>query len=1145
MADPTSQPLIESAMKRLQAGLWTILTLSCLWQTPALAGNRVTVSSGNWSSPATWHPTGVPASDESVRIRTGHAVSMDMPATVLQVTVENGGELILGNLQTLTVTSALEVDGQLNMSGGNIQVPAATPFILGSGAEFTWDPGDNSVAGASLFVNGIEQFDPASTLIIRKWYNYNQVPLGAVVSGNFGNLVLNSIQGNVLMEWNQDNQFEAHPVLGTLTVDHGWVVLDKSGSISHTVLGGIQLLNANSFLDFHGGTHPGTLKVETGQITNLGGHLNGIYNGNGNIELHITGNLQNYGNIVLVYNSGVAGTGDGNAAIKVDGQYFQSKGDFRGVFNITSLDAGTVDMQFGAFNLSGGVFIGHYACHQGTGVNRFAVKGNFSISCQSALDKFRVSGLTSLAGTYNTAGTAIDIEGSMLLSGHDLAEVTTSGSIGSETITIGGDAVLAGCAFSANMGSHRTTIDFNGNVQFNGGRHFLSRTPGHALITVHGDLTLSGGHLSLKGNSGSGSLVINGGYKQTGGIHHLHDNQTYTSTDTVTWVLHGPFHHHGGTINFDNHPNTKNNNRIVFKGKSCYLEDNGIIMQASGFGTIVYAAPGVLTYQRPGNSHLINRIRQVIAPGCTLDVQTGNLQISSSPHHAQTDMLIINGQSALKMGTHKIVSNFVNNYSGLIVHDHGRLSTQNPNGLYNGTDQACINATGNMSWFLGRKSVIEYNGTDNQVLTGLYPGANADHNKYGILEINFQGTPDLEKVTVDGPSVHVRTQLVMINGELSLNNSPIAVESGKTSAIKRVNGYIKADFNDASNKGFVHWMNMTTGIHVFPFGYDSEHFLPFVFTPVSGMGKTVSVTTRATGPDNLPLPGSFGSLQSIMRDGSNIAVSSVIDRWYEVNAPGYVADISLCYRGVENTTADSLKYAPFGVQAWNGYGWTRSFGSAFTVRNGVGTISLDNVSQFGHWILSTRTEKAAASDFIEFTAVLAHDAVLVRWTVHSAAQALRYIIERSADNRIFSPIRIVDPQPSATEFIAYSDEDPTPLSGRSYYRVRQENFDGSSYLSSSERIDYNPEIDQNLQILTLAPNPFTEEFAITYYALSAGNGLITLTDHGGRLVDQWPVNMTEGLNTYKYRQKQNLQPGIYVLTLTAGRSMISRKIIKT
>src|SRR6185436_3366393 len=118
----------------------------------------------------------------------GHIITVSTNQTIHSVIINIGGTLTWTTNNTLSITGNLTVNGTVAMNGGNISLTnSGLQFTLGSNSLFTWDPGDNSAAGATLFTNGVETFSPTSTLIMKKWFDY-LTPLTNYVTGNFGNL---------------------------------------------------------------------------------------------------------------------------------------------------------------------------------------------------------------------------------------------------------------------------------------------------------------------------------------------------------------------------------------------------------------------------------------------------------------------------------------------------------------------------------------------------------------------------------------------------------------------------------------------------------------------------------------------------------------------------------------------------------------------------------------------------------------------------------------------------------------------------------------------------------------------------------------------------------------------------------------------
>lgn len=1115
------------------------------------AAVKNSLSSGNWSSPSMWFPPGIPQTGDQVIIKSGHVITLDIDAEINSLTIQFDGEFKLSTGKTITLNNEIVVNGKMSMNDGDINLNIPALFILGANSVFTWEPATNTPAGATLFTNGIEHFDTTSSLIIKKWYNYGNVPLGLVVTGNFGNVTLNTISGSLLYEWNQNNQFELHKILGTLTVEQGWIVFDKSGSISNTTIGNINLATVNAYLDFHNGNHNGSFIVNTNHITNIGGDLHGIYNGNGNITLKVSGNFTNKGNVVLIYNTGVQNVANGNATLMVNGDYSQSSGDFRTIFNLTTFNAGIADVTFNNLSLTGGIMMGQYACHTSGDLSNFKVNGNLSINFSKATDKFRINGLTSLSGTFNNSKTNLVVTGNLIIAGTQAAEFTSSGSIGAESVSVGGNILISGCTNNFNMGSHQCTFNTSGGVIITGGTTSLSKTPGIVSAVISGNFNQSAGIFSIKGNTGNAEVNVNGNFTLTGGTTFLHSNMNTASINSVNLILKEKFTHTGGVINYDDNNSSTASNNIFIKGGEFIIGGNGSITRAGAgaatvFGMMNFSRQGIINFKRTSNTHTIQQVKQTVFNGCTVEVVSGNLQVSSHTISA-TDYMKISAGGTLRMGLAKIISNSLSAHSGVKVENTGKLATQNSNGLYNNADNACISATGNMNYYLAPNSIIEYYGNDSQLLTGIGNGfaTNNDH-KYGILEINFNGTPDSENVFPDASNVYIRTSLKLINGELNLNNNTIVIESGNAGAIVKYNGYVKSETFAAENRSFIKWMNLDTSTHVFPFGANSTGYIPFTFTPVSGIGGTISVATRPTGPDNLPFPSgsSLPPVTNLRRNGIDIAVSSVIDRWYDIIAPGFKANVTVTYQGSENTIADSLADSPLAIQAWNGSNWTNSSGEGMNVKRGIGTIHVNNATVFNHWIISTLSEHLISNDILVFDAFIKDKSIQLDWTITNTSPIQYFTIERSTDDIIYEEISSVSVSATNGEDGKYSVLDLSPLKGTSYYRIKQVNIDGKIYYSAVETINFFENLTSYFTIISVFPNPFSNHFTVSFQVPEASIIELYLTNSSGQIITTERITAQKNIANYEYYEKQNLRSGIYVLTLKYGDAVISKKLYK-
>lgn len=910
------------------------------------AATKKSAGSGNFSNPAIWVPAGVPAQNDSVIIMEGHQMTLADDVQVNALLVEKGAHLTVSSNFNITISGSITVNGTTEIENGNINLLNPAPFTIGQGGMFIWNPANNTASGATIFTNGIENFHPESHLIIRKWYSYTQVPLGKVITGNFGNLTLTTLDNGLLFEWDQDNYFEEHRITGTLTIDQAWIVLDKSGRISQTEIGAIHLSNINSYLDLHQGEHTETIKLTTGSITNIGGTFNGLVNGNGHVDLTVTGDYINLGKSTLILNNGVQGTGNGNVRLKVNGKFRQTLGDFRGIFNITSKSSGTTDMEFGKLEVYGGIFMAQYNCHISGDVSKIKINGDLDIQLNHANNIFRGIGLTTLSGTYSNTQLQFTISGNVLINGAPTAEVTTSAAGGREIFNALGNMTINGCKTSFNYGNHQTEIYINGDLTVATAELNLSKTKGTLLCEIGNNLYAVNGSLNIKGGNGHGNLNIRGNYFQNGGKTYVYNNITEPSDQIVYVTVSGEFTLDGGEFIFNNMPASDAAHQLSLNGKSFSLLNNAHITQSVNISQVQY---GIIHFDRTGASEYINSdksgsISNVIiriTDGCQVMVTNGHFIAPASAIHGE-NMVVVASGGVLDLADHSIVNKKSQSFSKILIKDGGRLRVKHPEGFYNGTDNAALSGINNLDFELEPASVVEYYGESNQQVTGTGSGlAQSEIHEYGILEINKSSA----KALAASNQINIRTTLFLNKGEFDLNGNCITIHNGKTHGITRENGYIRSEHPAYQTKGTVKWKNSEPGLHTIPFGTGQEEILPVSLNIRTGAGRSFTVSTKSSSQNNRPLPAGI----AILPENGN--GDEIIDRWFYINAAGITADISLPYLSVENSTPADIAEENFSATVWSGTDWKPVGGTGLGKVTEHGTVESKYVQQWGHFLL--------------------------------------------------------------------------------------------------------------------------------------------------------------------------------------------------
>jgi len=1105
------------------------------------------VSSGNWSDPTIWGGTTSPLTSDNITISSGQTIVVDSDYTVKDIVVSPNATLSISPGKRLTINGNISINGNMNMNGGNITLGSPGLFFtLGANSVFTWDPGINTSTEATLFTRGVENFATTSTLIIKKWFSYS-TPLGSVVTGNFGNLTLNSLSGaSAIVEWDQSNQFESHLVLGTLTVDQGWVTLDKSGSISNTILSNVVLTSVNSTFYGHSGNRSGSFQLNTGSVTNNGGTFIGLNDGTGNITMKVVGNVSNIGNFKVIMNSGVAGAGNGNATFTVTGTFSQSTGDTRFIYNVASTSSGIFNASFGSLNLTGGIFMGQTACHAGTGVCSLSVTNNLTVNFANNTDKFRGTSLSSIGSNNNTTGFTMTVGGNLSFSGSASSEFTSSASYGTESIFINGDLQVSGGVFSMNYGTsaaaHSTNAQINGNLIVLGGTTFLTRNAGYANVNIGGNVMVSSGMLIVKASTGIVQMAVTGQFNQSSGTVYLHGNSALVSSDKITLSIYGDFTQSGGTLSYDdNSSNSNATHDILLYGPLYSLSGTGIITHAGAgsslsFGSLKFLRSGIIQLSRT-NGHLLQQVKQSVEANCTLAVSSGNVQVCSHTN-VGTDYFRIAALGTVQLKSGQIVSGAVFANSGIQVESQGLLSIYNSDGLYNGSSTGSISSTGNMNYFLDPNSIVEYAGNANQSLTGTgYAMTTEVHHKYGILRINLPNAGT--SVYLSESMVYTRTRLELRSGMIDLNGKSFVIENGSHEAVSRTSGYVYSE----DDQSFFVWKNIAAGSHEFPFGVNSSNYIPVLFTPLSGFGNDVSISTRSTGTsDNRPVPSNLlATVLSLVNIG--FAEDEVIDRWWKVNTGSMNANVTLKYAANENTLSIGNRLSPLGMRNWSGLSWDEPRGYGFAILSGIGSVTISNVSQFSNWILAANNAVLPV-ELSLFQANAFKNTVRLDWTTSTEINNDYFTVERSVDGITFEELSRVKGAGTSTELNKYSYVDDYPLNGRSFYRLKQTDYDGKFSYSEIRSVSFDDHKNSSIKIIAVSPNPFDNYFNVKYSLPEAGEVNMILTHSSGKLISTRKLSGNKGENLIEYSEGSSLPAGTYILQLVFKDQMETKKLIR-
>jgi hypothetical protein len=172
--------------------------------------------------------------------------------------------------------------------------------------------------------------------------------------------------------------------------------------------------------------------------------------------------------------------------------------------------------------------------------------------------------------------------------------------------------------------------------------------------------------------------------------------------------------------------------------------------------------------------------------------------------------------------------------------------------------------------------------------------------------------------------------------------------------------------------------------------------------------------------------------------------------------------------------------------------------------------------------------------------------VNLSWTTANEINNDYFTIEHASDGHNFTPVMTVKGAGNSTSDIYYQTKDMHPGRGINYYRLKQTDYDGKfEYFDIISVSVDNGITDGSIQIESVGPNPFKDDFNMQYTTNGSGTVIVTLVNSMGAVVraESWPAE--KGNRTWHFENAKNLASGIYFLTLTMNDKRVTKRLIKS
>jgi hypothetical protein len=170
--------------------------------------------------------------------------------------------------------------------------------------------------------------------------------------------------------------------------------------------------------------------------------------------------------------------------------------------------------------------------------------------------------------------------------------------------------------------------------------------------------------------------------------------------------------------------------------------------------------------------------------------------------------------------------------------------------------------------------------------------------------------------------------------------------------------------------------------------------------------------------------------------------------------------------------------------------------------------------------------------------------VVMNWQTLHESNLDYFSLERSTDGIHFQQVAQKLAAGKSDETLNYFLIDPAPLYGESVYRVRARSFKGESIVTAIHNVHFDAPT-ASLGIRYVSPNPFKENFSVSYRSLSAIDVNVKVTSISGQVVYSGVMQPEiDRDNHFQYKEAAALRPGIYFLSLSQGDDHKTIKIVK-
>lgn len=1061
---------------------------------------------GDWETGSTWDQGGsTPTGSDHVIIADTHTVTIASGSTmsITDITLQGSGRL-----DWIGTGRRINASGNLIMSGTSSLTGTLSNHRLEISGTFSIPSGVATIGGIRFRVNGLTTItgelsfnNTVGTKVFRD--------ITVAASGHWNNNSLEdfTIRGDIVTSagnsWtgcsavvgcryviNTDGQ----GISGTGTVTFSDLRINDN--VTYTNSGNLTITD-----DIDGQTGTGASLINNGTLTlsDNGSYIEitfdfdnnpntVIYAGAGNENM----NLGPYHNLTINKPAGVQSDVDG-ADITVNNDMIITEGLVRVRTANTLLVTGDLTVSGGELTVltvaAATVDINGDLIVNGTGevdqnIGTIDVAGNATVSASGTVTVNNAT-LFNVDGTYQASGGTNDFNSGIATLGGLTIDASQTVTVAGITTTVGGTTLVNGTltidGTTGTKNLNNMTLANDGNLGFTS----------NETVNVGGNLLMSGTS-DVTGSNTLRTLNVTGTFGVSSG------------TATITGVTLGVSGQTtlDGELAFTSNVGDKTFGNVQVNGSGNW--NNGTVDES---------------FSISGNIQNNGTWTGCNGTGCdyTLTAVAGTIS-GTTAINAMSDIIINTGASYTNTNT-----------GGLFVTD--RLTgtgafINGANGALNYSGNNSAGANFDITSFTASASgnTVTMSRSGDQQLRATTEAGNNYHN----LIVNMGAASNDLTLTAD---ITIDNALTLTLGDVLLGTNNLLVAQATTFSSGSASSHINATGTGSLRRSY-----SSTNSFTAPLG-DGTNYAPLVFSLTEGtIGGGAYIDFGYTASAH---PSRDVENEASGGDDDGTAATAYIDRYWSTNgnaisSPKFDASYAYDPGGVTGTEGEMVPtlYRSITVGMSTFLDWFVTG----TIDYGGDMVNLTGGDGFGDLFAMDNGATRLPIVLLSFDAKLEEDVVRISWTTASEIDNKLFAIERSTNGLDFESILFKDGAGNSTGVIDYTITDFNPLIGRSYYRLKQTDFNGTFDYSEVRSIVNHEGITDT----KVFPNPLGQGQMLTINTSASTKALKLKNALGEVLIEKEHL---DAQSTIKILWKRDWLPGLYFIYLISDEYVESKKLI--